>query len=364
MLPTTMAAVLLTGHGGLEKLAYRTDVPVPHPTRGEVLIQVAAAGINNTDVNTRIGWYSKAVTTETAAGGTAGFDAVDHADATWSGTALEFPRIQGADVCGRIVDVGEGVPRDRIGERVLVRNMLRTPVDYRPFECWTFGSECDGGFAQFTMAPSRETYAVRSAWSDEELAAVPCVYSTAENMLHRAGVAAERVLVTGASGGVGLAAVQLAKRRGATVTAVCSATKAADVLAQGADHTVDRGADLIGALGPASVDVVIDLVGGPQFSPLLDLLRLGGRYAISGAIGGPVADIDLRTLYLKDLSLFGCTFQEDEVFEDLIGYVERGEVRPVVSRTYPLGEIVRAQEDFLKKDHVGKLVLIPPTPDR
>ena len=152
--PRTMSAVLLTGHGGLEKLEYRTDVPVPRPGSGEVLIQVAAAGINNTDVNTRIGWYSKAVTSKTGEGGTAGFDAVDDVDATWSGRALEFPRIQGADVCCRIVDVGEGVSRDRIGERVLVRNMLRTPVDYRPFECWTFGSECDGGFAQFTVAPA------------------------------------------------------------------------------------------------------------------------------------------------------------------------------------------------------------------
>ena len=363
MLPTTMAAVLLTGHGGLERLEYRTDVEVPRPRRGEVLVQVAAAGINNTDVNTRIGWYSKSITAETGEGGAAGFDGVDDVDATWSGTALEFPRIQGADVCGRIVDVGGGVPRGRIGERVLVRNMLRTPVGYRPFECWTFGSECDGGFAQFTVAPSRETYAVCSDRSDEELAAVPCAYSTAENMLHRAGVASERVLVTGASGGVGVAAVQLAKRRGATVIAVCSAMKAADVMAQGADHTVDRGADLISTLGGASVDVVIDLVGGAQLPQLLDLLRTGGRYAISGAIGGPVTEIDLRTLYLKDLSLFGCTFQEDEVFENLIGYVERDEVRPVVSCTYRLDEIARAQEDFLKKDHVGKLVLVPPDPD-
>jgi NADPH:quinone reductase-like Zn-dependent oxidoreductase len=362
-LPRTMSAVLLTGHGGLEKLEYRTDVPVPRPGSGEVLIQVAAAGINNTDVNTRIGWYSKAVTSETGEGGTAGFDAVDDVDATWSGRALEFPRIQGADVCGHIVDVGEGVSRQRIGERVLVRNMLRTPVGYRPFECWTFGSECDGGFAQFTIAPSRETYAVRSDLSDEQLAAVPCAYSTAENMLHRAAVTAERVLVTGASGGVGLAAVQLAKRRGATVTAVCSAAKAADVMAQGADRTVDRGEDLVRSLGRASVDVVIDLVGGPQFSELLDLLRPGGRYAIAGAIGGPIAQIDLRTLYLKDLSLFGCTFQEDEVFENLVAYVERGEVRPVVSRTYPLGEIASAQEAFLTKGHIGKLVLIPPRPD-
>ena len=360
MLPQTMAAVLLTGHGGLDRLEYRTDVEVPRPGRGEVLIRVAAAGINNTDVNTRIGWYSKSITSATADGGAAGFAGVDARDATWSAAALKFPRIQGADVCGRIVDAGEGVPRERLGERVLVRNMLRTPVDYRPFECWTFGSECDGGFAQFTVAPSRETYAVRSDWSDEELAAVPCAYSTAENMLHRARVGPERVLVTGASGGVGLAAVQLAKRRGATITAVCSASKAADVLAHGADHAVERGANVVDVLGSASFDVVVDLVGGPRFPKLLDLLRPGGRYAISGAIGGPVADIDLRTLYLKDLSLFGCTFQEDEVFDDLVGYIERDEVRPVVSRTYPLDDIARAQDDFLKKIHIGKLVLVPP----
>jgi NADPH:quinone reductase-like Zn-dependent oxidoreductase len=357
-----MAAVLLTGHGGLERLDYRTDVQVPRPKKGEVLIQVAAAGINNTDINTRIGWYSKAVDSETAEGGAAGFAGVDNLDATWSGRPLQFPRIQGADVCGRIVDVGEDVARHHIGERILVRNMLRTPVHYRPFECWTFGSECDGGFAQFTVAPAQETYAVRSDLSDEELAAVPCAYSTAENMMHRAAVSSDRVVVTGASGGVGLAAVQLAKRRGATVIAICSAAKAAEVRASGADWTFDRDADLSADIGKASVDVVIDIVGGPRCSQLLDLLRPGGRYAISGAIGGPVAEIDLRTIYLKDLSVLGCTFQEDEVFENLIQYVERGEVRPVVSGTYPLEDIARAQEDFLSKKHVGKLVLVPPAP--
>ncbi len=335
---------------------------VPRPGKGEALIQVTA-GISNTDVNTRIGWYSKAVAAETGRGGATGFDVVDEVDATWSGSTLEFPRIQGADVCGRIVEVGEGVSRDRLGERVLVRNMLRTPVDYRPFECWTFGSECDGGFAQFTVAPSREVHAVRCDWSDEELAAVPCAYSTAENMMHRAAVGPERVLVTGAAGGVGLAAVQLAKRRGATVIAVCSAAKAADVVAQGADRTIDRGADLIDALGRASVDVVIDLVGGAQCAQLLEVLRPGGRYAISGAIGGPLTEIDLRTLYLKDLSILGCTFQEDDVFEHLITYIERNEIRPVVSRTYPLERIAQAQEDFLRKKHLGKLVLIPPAVD-
>lgn len=358
--PGTMAAVLLTGHGGLDKLEYRTDVAVPAPGEGEVLIQVAAAGVNNTDINTRIGWYSKSVDSDTNAGGATGFSGITDADATWSGEALSFPRIQGADVAGRIAAVGPGVLANRIGERVLVRNMLRTYVGYRPYECWTLGSECDGGFAQFAVAPARETYAVDSDWSDADLAAIPCAYSTAENMLHRAGAGAERILITGASGGVGLAAVQLAKRRGATVTAVCSAEKAAQVRAEGADRTIDRGSDLVAGLGRNSFDVVIDMVGGSQVAQLLELLRPGGRYAIAGAISGPLAQLDLRTIYLKDLQLLGCTFQDDEVFENLIKYIEGNEIHPVVSKTYPLADIARAQEDFLSKKHTGKLVLLPP----
>jgi NADPH:quinone reductase-like Zn-dependent oxidoreductase len=285
---------------------------------------------------------------------------VDSADASWSGVPLQFPRIQGADACGHIVAVGAGVDPARIGERVLVRNMLRSYVDFRPFECWTFGSEIDGGFAQFTVAPARETYAVRCDWSDAELASIPCAYSTAENMLHRAGVGAERVLVTGASGGVGSAAVQLARRRGAEVIAVCAAAKADEVRALGADRCIDRGTDLVAELGRNSIDVAIDMVGGPGFPALLDVLRPGGRYAVAGAIAGPICELDLRTVYLKDLTLHGCTFQEDEVFANLIRYVEAGEIRPVVARTYPLADIAEAQRDFLSKKHTGKLVLIPP----
>jgi NADPH:quinone reductase-like Zn-dependent oxidoreductase len=355
-----MHAALLTGHGGYETLEYRTDVPVPKPKAGEVLIRVAAAAVNNTDINTRIGWYSKAVTEGSNAGGAAGFSTADDADASWSGVPLAFPRIQGADACGRIVAVGEGVDAARIGERVIVRNMLRTYVDWRPFECWTFGSECDGGFAQFTVAPARETFAVTCDWSDAELAAIPCAWSTAENMLHRANVRAETVLITGASGGVGSSAVQLAKLRGAKVIALAATSKAAEVLALGADRVIDRDADLLRELGRDSVDVVLDLVGGPGWPQLLDVLKRGGRYVISGAIAGPLAEIDLRTLYLKDLTLYGATFQEDAVFENLIRYIEAGRIRPVVARTYPLKDIVQAQKDFLAKGHVGKLVLIPP----
>lgn len=358
-IPQQMEAVLLTGHGGFETLQFRDDVPVPALSGTEVLIKVAAAGINNTDINTRIGWYSKTVDSDTNSGGAGGFDEVDAGDASWSGVALEFPRIQGADCCGEIVAVGDAVESSRVGERVIVRNMLRSYVDYRPFECWTFGSECDGGFAQYAKAPAGETYKVDCDWSDAELASIPCAYSTAENMLHRARVGAERVLVTGASGGVGSAAVQLAKRRGAHVTAVASAAKLDEVRGFGADTVIDRNSDLVTAIGSNSIDVVVDLVAGASWPGLLDVLTRGGRYATAGAIAGPMVELDVRTLYLKDLTLMGCTFQEDVVFENLVGYIERGEIRPLVAKSFALADIARAQQVFLDKQFAGKLVLIP-----
>jgi NADPH:quinone reductase-like Zn-dependent oxidoreductase len=322
---------------------------------------VGAAGVNNTDINTRIGWYSKQVGSDTNSGGAAGFDNVDSEDASWSGVPLQFPRIQGADCCGRIVAVGSGVDAARIGERVIVRNMLRSYVDYRPFECWTFGSECDGGFAQYAKAPARETHRIDCDWSDAELASIPCAYSTAEGMLHRAQVGAERVLVTGASGGVGSAAVQLAKRRGAQVTALASTAKLDEVKALGADAVVDRNADLVASIGANSIDVVVDLVAGAGWPALLDVLKRGGRYATAGAIAGPLVELDVRTLYLKDLTLIGCTFQDDVVFENLVGYIERGEIRPLVAKTFALADIALAQQTFLEKRFTGKLVLIPPS---
>jgi len=324
------------------------------------LIKVAAAGINNTDINTRIGWYSKKVDGDTNSGGATGFDEVDADDASWSGVPLSFPRIQGADCCGVIVAVGEAVDSSRVGERVIVRNMLRSYVDYRPYECWTFGSECDGAFAQYTKAPARETHAVDCDWSDAQLASIPCAYSTAENMLHRANVGAERVLVTGASGGVGSAAVQLAKRRGAHVTALAGTSKIEEVRALGADEVVDRNADLVATIGSNSIDVVVDLVAGEGWPALLEVLSRGGRYATAGAIAGPLVELDVRTLYLKDLTLIGCTFQDDVVFSNLVGYIERNEIRPLVAATFPLHEIERAQQRFLEKNFTGKLVLIPP----
>ena len=360
-IPRVMKAVLLTGHGGFDRLEYRDDIPVPTVGRDEVLVRVGAAAINNTDINTRIGWYSKAVRSSTAESASEGGSSASPSDASWSGAPMSFPRIQGADCCGYIVDAGEGVDRARIGERVIVRNMLRSYVGYRPFECWTFGSECDGAFAQYAKAPAAETYKVECDWSDAELATIPCAYSTAEGMLHRASVkAGERVLVTGASGGVGSAAVQLARRRGARVTAIAARSKIGLMEARGAELVIAREQNLVDSLGTEGFNVVIDVVAGPHWPELLEVLKHGGRYVVAGAIAGPIVQLDVRTLYLKDLSFFGCTFQDDVVFGNLVRYVERGEIHPNVAKTYPLRDIVKAQEDFISKRFAGKIVVIPP----
>jgi len=343
-LPDTMCGVVLTGHGGPERLQWREDLPMPLPGRGDVLIRVGAAGVNNTDLNTRLGWYSKG-------------DAAPE-DAAWNNKPLSFPRIQGIDVCGRIVAVGEGVDPARVGARVLVEPCLREAGGAVQDPPWYLGSECDGGFAQYVRVASRHAHAIDSPLSDLDLASFPCSYSTAENMLTRASVGnGETVLITGASGGVGSAAVQLATARGARAIAVTSPAKAPALADLGAAKALDRTADIVATLGANSVDVVIDLVGGPTWPALLEVLRPGGRYAVSGAIAGHTVPLDLRTLYLKDLTFFGCTALDPGVFAALIARIERGHIRPLVAETYPLRDIGAAQAAFSEKRHIGKIVL-------
>ena len=358
-IPKTMHAVILTGHGGIDMLVYKTDVEVPLPKPDEVLIRVKASGVNNTDINTRIGWYSKSVTSDTNKGGASGLEDAKKNDSSWSGKPLKFPLIQGADVYGEIVKVGSDISPKRIGESVLVRTMQENPHTSEN-NCWTLGSECNGGFAQYTAVRSSEVFVINSDWSDTDLGSIPCAYSTAEGLLHRAKLEKETILITGASGGVGSAAIQLAKLRDATVIAQCAVEKKEEVIQIGADKIVFRNSDLLKEIGRDAVDIVIDLVGGPKWTQLLDILKPGGRYATSGAIAGPIVKLDLRTLYLKDLTLYGCTFQSKEVFRNIIKYIEENKIKPLVAKSYPLKEIKKAQLDFLSKKFTGKLVLVPP----
>jgi len=350
-------AVVTTGNGGYDRLVW-CEVPDPVPGAGEVLLRVLAAGVNNTEINTRLGWYSSSVTTETNAAAAVEEERPTHkADGGWN-EATPFPFIQGTDCCGRVVGVGPGVDPAMLGRRVLVRACMR-PNGFDSMDNVWMGSDFDGAFAELVKVPASEVFEVRCDWTDVELATIPCAYATAENMLHRARAAAgEHVLVAGASGGVGSAAVQLAKRRGATVTAVVGGDKAQQVLDIGADRVIDRHDDAAAVLGEETVDLVVDNVAGPGFESMLKVLRRGGRYVSSGAIGGPIVPLDMRTMYLKDITLIGCTAWDEPVFPNLVGYIERGEIRPLVAATFPLERIADAQREFLLKRHVGKFVLV------
>jgi NADPH:quinone reductase-like Zn-dependent oxidoreductase len=332
-----MKAIVTTGHGGYEQLQYR-DVPTPVPGEGEVLLRVLASSVNNTDINTRVGWYG--------GGG-------------WNSTT-PFPLVQGTDCCGVVVAAPSALHNGLIGKRVLVRPCFAKADDING-HIW-LGVDFDGAFAQYLKVPASEVFPVECGWTDAELGTIPCAYGTAENMLIRAQVhAGEHVLVTGASGGVGSAAVQLAKARGAQVTALAGTGKAEQVKTLGADCVLERNADLCISPGERSVDVVLDMVAGPAFPPLLKVLKSGGRYVVSGAIGGPCVDLDMRTLYLKDLTLLGSTRWSSKVFPNLIAHIESGAIRALVAQTFMLKDLAQAQQLFLNKQHLGKIAVIPPS---
>ncbi|PKH06134.1 alcohol dehydrogenase family protein [Moritella sp. Urea-trap-13] len=355
----SMKAIVTTGNGGYDKLVCK-DVPIPEVNQGEVLIKVLAAGVNNTEINTRLGWYSSAVTESTNT--TSDLEAASttqNSDGGWN-KHTPFPLIQGTDCCGRVVSVGKDIDSKLIGKRVLIRPCISTNGFDTLDNIW-MGSDFDGAFAQYIKIQASEVFPITSDWSDAELGTIPCAYGTSENMLHRADLkAGETVLITGASGGVGSASVQLAKRRKAKVIAIAGESKHSKVSQLGADLLFGRSDDLLAELGEQSVDVIIDNVAGAGFPTMLKLLKRGGRLVSSGAIAGPIVDLDMRDMYLKDITLIGTTAWAEPVFNNIVKYIEQQEIQPVLAKTFPLSSIVEAQEEFLKKMHVGKFVLIPP----
>ena len=353
-LPETMKAVQLVGHGGLDQLEYRDDVPVPSPAPDEVLLEVSACGMNNTDVWVREGAY--------------GLEDDPDAVSTWrrGRSTLEFPRIQGTDSVGTIVAVGDDVSEDRVGERVMVDFSIYNRDDDSLADIDYIGHGRDGGYAEYQTVPADHAHVVDRDITDAELATFSCAYLTGEHMLDRARVAeGERVLVTGASGGVGSGLVQLCRARGAIPYAVTSAGKADAMKDIGAEDVVlrDQG-DLVGQVEALlddgqTIDVVADLVAGPMFNDLLRVLRPEGRYTTSGAIAGPVVPLDLRTMYLKHLELHGSSQGTRAAFRRLVGYIEDGRIDPLLAGVHRLSEFHDAQREFMSKSFVGKLVVVP-----
>ncbi|WP_028922256.1 zinc-binding dehydrogenase [Pseudonocardia acaciae] len=344
-----MKAVLLTRYGGPEALEFRTDVPDPVAGPGEVRVRVRAASLNNTDIWTREGAYGSPDDPGARTG--------------WRRSSFGFPRIQGADVAGEIDQVGAGVSPARLGERVLVDPMIYDGGERALVTTDYLGSERDGGFAELVTVPARNAHAVGGSLSFAELATLPTAATTAMRMLGRAGLRkGETVLVTGASGGVGSSLVQIAKALGARVVAVAGAAKHPAIRDIGADEVVARDADLpsaLAAVGIDEVDVVADVVAGPSYGDLLRVLAPLGRYVVAGAIAGPLVETDLRTVYLRQLTLIGSSFGTHEDFASVVDLVGRGAFRPLVAARYPLADLAAAQQHFGSKDFVGKLVVEP-----
>jgi NADPH:quinone reductase-like Zn-dependent oxidoreductase len=346
-LPEGMTAAVTTAHGGPGVIVIHHDWPRPDPGPGEALVRVAAAAVNNTDLWSREGTYGTPQDPDAVAG--------------WRGVPLDFPLIQGGDVTGTVAAVGRGVEGGLVGRRVLV-DPAAEYQDGRPAA--VVGSEVDGGFAQYHVSPAARLHDVTaSPLSDEQLACLPIAYATALGMVERAECAAgERVLVTGASGGVGNAAVQILAARGCHVVAQTSPDKAAGVAESGATEVILRGRDHLTDL--AEVDAVLDVVGGDQFPQIFDRLRDYGRLVTVGAIAGPVVSLDLRRLYLRHRALLGSTMHTPEIFAGVVELAISGSIRPRVAEVYPLTEIHDAQARFEQKDFVGKLVVVPPADRR
>ena len=348
-IPTTMKAMLLTGHGGPEKLVLDDNWPTPEAGADEVLIRVGACGINNTDIWVREGAY----------GASDDPDAV----ASFGDSPLQFPIIQGADISGEIVACGKNVDSNRVGQRVLVDfGIYAGPGDDIPSHDY-IGSGRPGGFAEYVAVPAENAHAVETSLSDVELATFCCAYITGEHMLRRARVSeGDKVLVTGASGGVGSGVIQLCRARGAIPYALVGTGKEEAVLSIGAEKTITRTKDntlqaLTELADKEAIDVVIDTVSGPLLPGLIEILKPQGRYATCGAMGGPVAEIDMRRIYLKNLEIHGATQGTRKDFEAVRDYVLSGKIKPLVAKTFGLEELAQAQEEFKKKAFVGKLVI-------
>lgn len=364
MIPNTMKAMVLTGHGDIDKLEYQ-DVPTPQPGPGQVLVQVTATAKNNTDRKAREGLYptKKGEMTSFKMGGK---------------PTLTFPRIQGADIAGRVVAVGDGIDESRIGERGLLdfniyadrrRDINLTP-DY-------YGHGADGGFAEYVALPSDQFHHISNPdLSDAELAAMGmCSYQTAMHMLTSANVrAGERVLVTGASGGVGTALIQLCRIMGAIPYALSKKDKADALMALGAEAVLDR-SDMDSfeervkeRTGGKPIDAVMDLVGGEMTDRFIDTMIFDmnaratyPRLSIAGASGGNISEILWTRIYLYQVQIFGVSHGTREEAEQLMAWIRGGQLKPVLHGAFRLSDLHRAEEYFVNRgsNYLGKIVIVP-----
>jgi NADPH:quinone reductase-like Zn-dependent oxidoreductase len=342
-----MKALYFKEHGELDVVQYG-EVPDPTPGPGEVLLRVRACAINHLDIWVRNGW---------------------------PGLELEMPHWCGADVAGEIMELGEGVSGWQLGQKVVVDPGINTMEDEftRRGEVTLspgyhiLGEQVRGGAAEYLAVPAHNLAAMPESL-DFPTAAAPLLASLAawRMLIHRAGLrAGESVLVVGAGGGVNSMAIQIAKLAGATVYVVAgNMEKGSKAQELGADVMLDRsqvdwGREIYKLTGKRGVDVVVDNVGKATIDTSMKAVVRGGRIVIIGNTSGPHAEIDIRYIFGKQISLIGSTMGTHQDFRDVISLLWAGKLKPVIDRVMPLSQGREAYEILEKGGQFGKIVLTP-----
>jgi alcohol dehydrogenase len=335
----TMKALLLRKHGGLEELEVVSDYPVPVAADGHVVIRVRASSFNYHDVFTVRGM---------------------------PGIKVPLPVVIGLDMAGEIAEVGQGVAGWKVGDRVLVNPLNKKKG--------LMGEMLDGGMAEYCMVAADQLVAMPAGVSFEDAAALPVAYGTAHRMLitHDTVKRGDRVLVLGASGGVGTGCVILAKHLGAEVIAcTSSAEKMAKLKALGADEVinvkeVDFSKWAVEKYGKpqrrsydGGVDVVINFTGGDTWHPSLRCLKRGGRLLVCGATAGYDPKEDLRYIWSFELKVIGSNSFYDDDLQALMKLIAAGEMRPVIDKVLPLGEAREGLRLIQDREVIGKVVVAP-----
>jgi alcohol dehydrogenase len=325
-----MKAAVIERQGGLENLVYR-DWPDPVPRSGEVLVRVRACGLNHLDIFVRRGM---------------------------PGFPVPMPFISGGDIAGEIAAAGAGVSGWAAGDRVALH-----PVTHEGM----MGEEVPGGMAEYVRVPAENLIRLADGLEFPIAAAVPIAYGTAIRMLFEIGDihAGDVVLILGASGGVGVACLQLCKMHGARVIAAAgSAEKCHRLAALGADHTVDYSAGdfskAVWALsGKKGVDVVVNYTGGDTWIPSLRSLRPRGKLLTCGATAGYLTQNDMRFIWVRELQILGSNGYSKQNIATALSYVAEGRCQPVISHVMPLSDAREAERLMENRDFVGKIVLQP-----
>ncbi|MEK7948491.1 zinc-binding dehydrogenase [Pigmentiphaga sp. YJ18] len=329
---TTMRVIALNEHGGLEQLKLERW-PVPRPATGQALVQIKACGLNYMDVFVLHGMPDLHTT---------------------------MPRIPGGDVAGVVADVGEGVPRDWVGKRVAL--FPRFP------EGGVLGEHGNGGLCEYIAVDQRQLIEIPEGVGFNEAAALPIAYGTSHRMLFTRGriQAGEKVLVLGASGGVGVSCVQFAKMAGAEVIACTSSEEKGRKLRElGADHIVnyaehpDFSKPVWAASGKKGVDVAINFTGGDTWIPTQRCMAVNGRILTCGSTAGHLCPIDIRYVWHREIDIIGSRAYLPSDIEACLAYVAEGRLAPVIETILPLERAAEGVGLLENRRIFGKVIVNP-----